>query len=333
MTDQFVPPSKTASRPKPAPKARVVVDRVTEVEEAAAPALTADAPPAVPTLADVDTVFFYGQSGTGPQTLYQVNLAEGTLAAVTRPVDLFPTVLNGLFTAIATFQPTIEPTVEPGESILEPPRTFTLIEGTNGKNFLIGTAADNALFGFRGDDLILGNAGYNLAFGGLGNDTLVGGLGDDGLFGGDGNDVLEGDGGNDLLMGGAGDDVLYGGVGANTLVGGLGADVFRLNSPGAYGPLVNGNWAVIPEPDTIVDFNPAEGDRLDFSLIAAQPLFAGGDLLPFLNFVQVGADTHVQLTTPLGQLATEAILLGVQADTITAASLTFAPPTGLPLLK
>ncbi len=87
------------------------------------------------------------------------------------------------------------------------------------------------------------------------------------------------------------------------------------------------------EPDILVDFNAAEGDRLDFSLIAAQPLFIGRDLLPFLSFVQMGADTHVQVTTPMGQVTTEAVLLGVEADTITPSSLTFTPPAGLPLLK
>jgi hypothetical protein len=68
-------------------------------------------------------------------------------------------------------------------------------------------------------------------------------------------------------------------------------------------------------------------------MIAAQPLFADGDLLPFLDFVQVGADTHVQVNTPLGQTSTEAILIGVDAGSITPASLTFTPPSGVPLLK
>ncbi|MBE9155571.1 type I secretion C-terminal target domain-containing protein [Nodosilinea sp. LEGE 06152] len=275
------------------------------------------------TIVTVDNVFFYGRSAGSPR-LYQVNLAEGSLRAVSEPVDLFSTALDGLFTAT------------PGglggrgtASTSPSSRTFALVEGTSGKNFLIGTAADNALLGFGGDDLILTGRGHNLAFGGSGNDTLVGGVGNNGLFGGNGDDAIEGGVGDDLLVGGAGNDILYGGGGANTLVGGAGADVFRLNSPGAYDPLVGGGT----DTDTILDFNAAEGDRLDLSLIASQPLFAGGDLLPFLNIVQVGADTHVQITTPLGQVSTEAILLGVQADTITPASVTFTPPTGVPLLK
>lgn len=274
-------------------------------------------------IATVDNVFFYGRSAGNP-VLYQVNLSEGSLSAVSEPVDLFSTALDGLFTA------TPGGLGGRGAASPEPPsRTFALVEGTSGKNFLIGTTADNALLGFGGDDLILTSSGYNLAFGGSGNDTLVGGTSDNGLFGGNGDDAIEAGVGSDLLVGGAGEDILYGGGGANTLVGGAGADVFRLNSPGAYDPLVGGGT----DTDTILDFNAAQGDLLDLSLIASQPLFAEGDLLPFLNAVQVGADTHVQITTPLGQVSTEAILVGVEADTITPASFTFTPPSGVPLLK
>jgi pSer/pThr/pTyr-binding forkhead associated (FHA) protein len=86
-------------------------------------------------------------------------------------------------------------------------------------------------------------------------------------------------------------------------------------------------------PDIVVDFSLADGDIIDLSMIAAQPLFAGSELRPFLSFVQVGADTHLLVTPPLGQVSTETILLAVQADTITAASLTFTPPDGLPPFK
>jgi len=220
----------------------------------------------------------------------------------------------------------------PAEILTNPP-VFTLVQGTAGKNFLIGTAADNAVFGFGGDDLILVGAGNNLAFGGAGNDTVIGGPGDDILFGGAGNDVLEGGAGDDHLFGGTGDDILYGGAGANVLVGGAGADIFRLGTPGAYGGALVGATGPDAGPDIVVDFSLAGGDRLDFSLITVQPAFAGVELLPFLSFVQVGANTEVQVTTPLGQTTTEAILLDVEADTITPSSLSFTTPAGLPLLK
>ncbi|MBD1919125.1 MULTISPECIES: type I secretion C-terminal target domain-containing protein [Cyanophyceae] len=349
MTDLFVPPSKTAPTAEPVIReAPVSLSEVSDattnpILEAAlipveppAPAGFAGAAGAVfatdavpqaqvsadATLATVDSLFFYGRTSSSDSTLYKVDLSSGTLSPVTTPLNLFPTTLDGLLAAEPPAPPvgTEQPTTD---------RVFTLVQGSNSKNFLIGTAADNALFGLGGDDLVLTGAGHNLAFGGLGNDTLVGGAGDDGLFGGAGNDIMEGGAGDDLLMGGPGNDVLDGGGGTNVLVGGTGADTFRLNTPGAYDIAASAT----PSPDTVVDFNVAQGDLLDFSLIAAQSLFAGSDLLPLLNFVQVGSDTHVQVSMPLGQVTTEAILLGVEADTITPANLTFTPPVGLPVLK
>lgn len=77
---------------------------------------------------------------------------------------------------------------------------------------------------------------------GAGNDRVRGSAGDDDLRGGSG---------RDRLFGGDGDDTLTGGDGRDRLEGGDGGDVFVL-----------GNGL-----DTIVDFNAAEGDRLDVSSI------------------------------------------------------------------
>lgn len=358
MSDLFVPPPKTLTPPElppaddltpidPAPLeaeamplANPAPIGVDEGDSASAGNTTGSVPEASAlstrdalvledqalSLPAMDTVFFYGRSAADSLTLYEVNLEEGGLTAASAPKTLFSTAIDGLFTA----QPgglggpgeATDPLVAPA---------FALSEGTSGKNFLIGTVDDEALLAYGGGDLILTGQGRNLAFGGAGNDTLVGGIGDNGLFGGAGNDAIEGDGGDDLLVGGSGDDILYGGAGANTLMGGTGADIFRLNSPGAYGLLVGSTSTA--ETDTILDFNAAEGDLLDLSLIAGQPLFDRIDLLPFLSFVQVGADTHVQVTTPLGQTSTEAILVGIDADSMTPANLTFTPPSGVPLLK
>lgn len=455
MPELFVPPSKS------------VVTAEIAVSETVSPwpsesfgeeplAEGADGQPGPTLLTAVDILFFYGRSDRGDPVLYQVNVAEGSLALVSEPPALFPTALDGLLAAEPTIAPWLEPespepespeseapelealesesseleapesespeskaleptslepkalpidlkpetlepkfleietlepkalepkalepetleshalepealptalepeTLEPkvlptdslgmestevespaADQLTMPPAAaeamvFTLVQGTDAKNFLIGSAADNALFGFGGDDLILTAGGNNLAFGGAGNDTIIGGPGDDILFGGAGNDVIEGGAGNDHLFGGDGDDILYGGAGANVLVGAAGADIFRLGTPGAYGGALVGATELDVLPDTIVDFSIAEGDRLDFSLIAAQPAFAGVELLPFLSFVQVEANTEVQVTTPLGQTTTEAILLDVEADTITPSSLSFTTPAGLPLLK
>lgn len=69
------------------------------------------------------------------------------------------------------------------------------------------------------------------------------------VSGGDGRDVLLAGAGGQTLAGGYGDDFLSGGAGDDVLTGGEGADRFRFE-PG-FGR------------DTITDFNPAEGDRIE----------------------------------------------------------------------
>ena len=64
--------------------------------------------------------------------------------------------------------------------------------------------------------------------------------------------ALAAQGGTDVLDGGAGNDRPVGGLGADTLTGGSGADrfVLRTMEDGA---------------DTVLDFDAADGDRLDLS--------------------------------------------------------------------
>lgn len=78
------------------------------------------------------------------------------------------------------------------------------------------------------------------------------------VAGGNGNDRLIGGVGDDLLIGGNGRDVLAGGRGDDDLVGGRGADRFFVGQG----------------KDTISDFHPAEGDRLDFGDIDPAALVA-----------------------------------------------------------
>jgi Ca2+-binding RTX toxin-like protein len=321
-------------------------------------------PSPVTAITSVDTLFFYAQSGTNAPVLKQVNLRDGTLAVVQSTPELFPTALSGLLTAEPTEAPwlidlglpdatgvaladqtplggdeRLPTSTQPASAEVEP-QVFTLVVGSDRKNFLLGADDNSALFGLGGDDLILVGQGDNLAFGGKGNDTILGGLGDNIFFGNLGDDVLEGGEGDDTLFGGEGADILSGGAGANVLIGGAGADLFRLGKPEAdANPLVGeSDVALEPDhgPDIIVDFSLAEGDVIDLSLIAAQSVFAGSDLLPFLSVVQVGAHTHLRVTTPLtplGQTTTEAILLNVEADTLTPEAFSVTPPDDLPLFK
>lgn len=75
--------------------------------------------------------------------------------------------------------------------------------------------------------------------------VLAGHRGRNRLIGSRGDDVLMGWGGRDVLIGGRGDDLLSGGAGA---------DRFRFRRRDRRGQQ--------PHTDTIVDFNPEQGDRL-----------------------------------------------------------------------
>ena len=69
-----------------------------------------------------------------------------------------------------------------------------------------------------------------------------------------GRNRLAGSRGDDFLLGFAGRDVLIGGKGSDLLSGGAGADYFRFRKVDRRGQSV--------DTDTIVDFNPEEGDRI-----------------------------------------------------------------------
>ena len=79
------------------------------------------------------------------------------------------------------------------------------------------------------------------AKGGTGNDTIKGNSAANYLFGFDGNDNIDGGAGNDQIEGGHGKDTLKGGAGGDTFI-------FRSPFDGTI--------------DTLLDFNAAEGDRI-----------------------------------------------------------------------
>ncbi|MBL0662152.1 Ig-like domain-containing protein [Aeromonas caviae] len=78
------------------------------------------------------------------------------------------------------------------------------------------------------------------------------------LLGSDQGDWLFGSSGNDRLLGSMGDDVLRGGQGNDILTGGAGSDLF------VWGSGDEGTTAS-PAIDTITDFRPQEGDRIDLA--------------------------------------------------------------------
>jgi Ca2+-binding RTX toxin-like protein len=127
------------------------------------------------------------------------------------------------------------------------PGALTITYDSNGDGYWLGTGDS--------DVIICGN-GIDQIFAGSGDDIVTGNRGDDAIDGGDGNDTLPGGKGQDLLIGGNGDDFLCGDLGTDTLIGGSGADTFAFK-PVTASPAANPFLA-----DQLLDFNPAEGDKI-----------------------------------------------------------------------
>ena len=158
------------------------------------------------------------------------------------------------------------------------------LSGGLGHDTLVGDDGDATVNNAdEGNDLLYGGSGDDLLYGDGGNDALYGDdgasdplAGNDLLYGGRGDDLLFGDGGDDALYGNAGNDTLDGGAGTDTLAGGAGADTFVF---------VAGHGT-----DTITDFFPEEGDRIDLSAFAD----LGG--LASLTLTAAGSDTVLDLS-------------------------------------
>jgi Ca2+-binding RTX toxin-like protein len=155
---------------------------------------------------------------------------------------------------------------------------FDDAHGNEGNDTVLGGAGDDWTVGGKDDDLLDGEAGADIVYGNLGNDTAGGGEGDDIVRGGQGSDSVSGGSGADWLSGDRGDD---------TLTGGAGADVFHTFAEAGL--------------DRVLDFNAAEGDRVQ--------------LLPGASWTaaQVGADVVVA-TSPDAQL----VLVNVQLSSLPA---------------
>jgi Ca2+-binding RTX toxin-like protein len=117
---------------------------------------------------------------------------------------------------------------------------------------------------------LTGTAALNGTGNGAGNQLNGNGAANQ-LDGGQGNDSIFGLGGADTLMGGAGKDRLEGGLGADRLVGGLGADRF------VFAAAADANG------DVIVDFNRAEGDRVDLRHMDTNPGLAGDQAFAWIG--------------------------------------------------
>jgi len=183
------------------------------------------------------------------------------------------------------------------------------LNGTTGNNVLFAGGSDDDVAGKAGNDMLSGGSGNDKIWGGSGNDTLLGGTGADTLVGGFGSDRMEGGNGNDVLLSrsDAGEmvaaqdgktQIFANEVAAftatnDTMVGGRGADTFRFEG------LVNAkdvivakhviadgtvDWAGVTGEngavhdhgvggfgnDTIMDFNRAQGDKIEIAAHTAE---------------------------------------------------------------
>lgn len=126
----------------------------------------------------------------------------------------------------------------------------------SGNDTLTGNDKANALTGNLGNDTVNGDDGTDTLSGGMGGDRLYGNAGTDLLWGNQEADTLCGGQGNDTLYGGRDADVLFGERGADVLSGDRGADTL-------YGGAGGDIFVVGLGSDTVLDFNFAEGDRLE----------------------------------------------------------------------
>jgi uncharacterized repeat protein (TIGR01451 family) len=182
---------------------------------------------------------------------------------------------NHILTAPADNQPPLSDTLadrvwsssnETGTATGETAITYNQLGG--GNDFVYGrnntSAANDVLSGGAGNDLLEGRDGPDTINGGLGNDKLFGGLGNDALNGGDGNDIL------------------FGSYGFDVMTGGAGADKFVVRQ---------GDF------DRIMDFNPAEGDKIvlwaDQLNLAAAATTPGGAAAVPIGDLSFNDTTHV----------------------------------------
>lgn len=121
---------------------------------------------------------------------------------------------------------------------------FNEIEGTKKSDILLGTSSTDEISGKGSGDVIQARDDDDLVHGGAGPDSVQGGFGNDNIHGDDGDDAIFAGPNDDYLNGGKGNDELYAQDGDDTLEGGPGADFFDCGAGF----------------DTVVDFNPSEGD-------------------------------------------------------------------------
>ena len=121
---------------------------------------------------------------------------------------------------------------------------YNEIEGTKKSDILLGTSAADDISGKNGGDVIQARDDDDIVHGGGGDDSVQAGFGNDNIHADDGDDAVFAGPNDDYQNGGKGNDELYAQDGDDVLEGAAGADFFDCGMGF----------------DTVVDFNPNEGD-------------------------------------------------------------------------
>lgn len=162
-----------------------------------------------------------------------------------------------------------------------------------------GSSFHGALSGVDGNGLWFATSAGVVATAADAGVLVVGGAGRDYISGGAGDDVLIGNGGVDFLNGGGGDDILAPGFGDFAVSGGKGADTFLLDLQGEN---LQGDTGL--QSGSIIDLNPAEGDRITLTGIGAYDLRAGApDPYGHETTILTSGSLSVAINGPLGQVA------------------------------
>ncbi|OYU36501.1 matrixin family metalloprotease [Novosphingobium sp. PASSN1] len=133
-----------------------------------------------------------------------------------------------------------------------------------------GDGYDDLLIDYNGSKSLIFSLADSIKAGssltGIEHYSILAGPGDDRLTGSRGNDFIDGQDGNDILRGGKGSDGLKGGSGADTFVF-----------------FVGDSAAKHFDADGIIDFNHAQGDRIDLSGIDAVRSSSGDQAFAFIG--------------------------------------------------
>jgi Ca2+-binding RTX toxin-like protein len=253
----------------------------------------------------LDSLFTYGGDAEG-DTLSSIENITGSAYRDSLRGDQYANTLTGM----------------DGDDFLSGAGNSDRLYGGNGADHLAGGVGDDILEGGAGQDTLIGEIGADIMRGGSGDDTYIvdssadvvieaigqgaydavltlatfvlaagseveflGGSPSDtaalDLIGNEFDNTIIGNGGSNTIAGGAGLDTLIGWRGLDTMTGGSGGDRFVWQS-------TDETRLAGQEADIVMDFNRAEGDLLDFSLIDANATGgAANDTFTFAGVIDV----------------------------------------------